>query len=100
MLQSWSVQRQPVCVCVCVCVWAFACRYEDNDLTARTFALIERLTSKREKLLGELMRTFVVTDEDLVALAEVAGNHVSFGARLRMHHETQGKRHASPGSSR
>eukprot|EP00198_Chlamydomonas_reinhardtii_P012135 XP_001701472.1 ryanodine-inositol 1,4,5-triphosphate receptor Ca2+ channel [Chlamydomonas reinhardtii] len=35
-----------------------------------------RLTSKREKLLGELMRTFVVTDEDLVALAEVAGNHI------------------------
>ncbi|GFR45996.1 hypothetical protein Agub_g7473, partial [Astrephomene gubernaculifera] len=44
-------------------------RYEDQDLTAKTFQLLERLTSKREKLLGELMRTFVVTDDDLIALA-------------------------------
>ncbi|EFJ39749.1 hypothetical protein VOLCADRAFT_121781 [Volvox carteri f. nagariensis] len=44
-------------------------RYDDQELTARTFQLVERLTSKREKLLEELMRTFVVTDDELIALA-------------------------------
>ncbi|KXZ52374.1 hypothetical protein GPECTOR_9g418 [Gonium pectorale] len=51
-------------------------RYDDEELTARTFTLLERLTSKREKLLGELLRTFVVTDDDLISLAAWAVKQV------------------------
>ncbi|KAG2491060.1 hypothetical protein HYH03_010506 [Edaphochlamys debaryana] len=51
-------------------------RYDDQLLTAQTFALLERLTSKREKLLGELMRTFVVTDDELIRLSAFAAKQV------------------------
>lgn len=51
-------------------------RYDDPFLTAKAFQLMERLTSKREKLVSELMRTYVVTDEDLIALSQWAAQQV------------------------
>lgn len=51
-------------------------RYDDPFLTAKAFQLMERLTSKREKLVSELMRTYVVTDEDLIALSQWAAMQV------------------------
>ncbi|MEW5311159.1 MAG: hypothetical protein WDW38_002896 [Sanguina aurantia] len=47
-------------------------RYEDVALTAKAFQMLERLCSKREKLVASLMRTFVVTDDNLVLLSHWA----------------------------
>ncbi|PNH09605.1 Inositol 1,4,5-trisphosphate receptor type 2 [Tetrabaena socialis] len=47
-------------------------RYEDQELTAKTFQMLERLTNKREKLVHELLVTFVVTDDDLIQLSQWA----------------------------
>ena len=51
-------------------------------LVAKAWQIIERLLSKREKLVLALMRTYVVADDDLIAISNYADKQLRFANEM------------------
>ena len=56
--------------------------YKDHVLIAKAWQIIERLLSKREKLILALMRTYVVADNKLVAFNSCVDKQIDLASKM------------------